>query len=51
MQFISKIIEKVVMKRIDEYLVLNNLYNPMQLANKINHLTETAIVKLHNDIT
>ena len=27
-QFIYKIIEKIVMKRIDEYLVSNNLYDP-----------------------
>ena len=38
------------MKRIDEYLVSNNLYDLMQSAYKINHSTETAISKLHNDI-
>ena len=39
-QFISKIIEKKVMKRFVEYLVSNNLYDPldpMQSAYKINH--------------
>ena len=38
------------MKRIDEYLVRNNLYDSMQSEYKINHSTETAISKLHNDI-
>ena len=32
------------MKRIDEYLVSNNLYDPMQMQ------IETEIGKLHNDI-
>ena len=49
-QFISKIIEKIVMKRIDEYLVSNYLYDPIQTAYKINHSTETVISKLHNNI-
>ena len=38
------------MKRIDEYLVSNHLYGPMQSSYKINHSTETVIGKLHNDI-
>ena len=38
------------MKRIDEYLVLNYLYDPMKSVYKINHSTESAIGKLHNDI-
>ena len=38
------------MKRIDGYLIINNLYDPMHSAYKINRSTETAIGKLHNDI-
>ena len=46
-QFNSKIIEKIVMKRIDEYLVSNNLYDPMQSTYKINHSTVTASINLY----
>ena len=49
-QFISKIFEKIVTKKIDEYLVSNNLFDQMQSAYKINRSTETVIGKLHNDI-
>ena len=36
------------MKRIDEYLVSNILYDPMQSSYKINRSTEIAIDKLPN---
>ena len=38
------------MMRIDENLVSNYFYGPMQSAYKINHSTETAIGQLRNDI-
>ena len=51
MSFISKILEKVVAKRLGSHIISNNLSNVFQSAYKKLHSTETALLKVHNDIT
>ena len=48
--FISKVIEKVVASRILDHLKENNLLDPMQSAYRSGHSTETALLRVHNDI-
>ena len=48
--FIGKCIEKVAIKQMEEHLEVNNLTEPLQSAYKQNRSTETAIVKVTNDI-
>ena len=50
MNFISKIIEKIVMARMECHLIRNNLHEPTQSAYKKKHSTETALLKISNDI-
>ena len=46
----SKIIEKIISNRIRTHLDKNNLSIPNQSAYKPLHSTETALLKIHNDI-
>jgi len=48
--FISKIIEKTVSKQLKLYKLDNNLGEPLQSAYKKNHSTETALIKVYDDI-
>ena len=48
--FISKVLEKVIAARLNEYLSTNSLFEPLQSAYKQFHSTETALIKVHNDI-
>jgi len=48
--FISKMIEKVVDHQITVYIEENHLHEVMQSAYRQHHSTETAWVRLHNDI-
>ena len=50
LSFISKILEKVVAKRIHSHLSETSTSNPFQSAYKKLHSTETALLKIHNDI-
>ena len=50
LNFISKIIEKIVMAQIECHLMRNNLHEPTQSAYKKNHFMETALLKISNDI-
>ena len=48
--FISKITEKVVASRLNHHLMVNNLQEPFQSAYRMNHSTETAMLRVQNDI-
>ncbi|XP_071506848.1 uncharacterized protein [Diadema antillarum] len=50
LKFISKVLERVVAQRLQEYLELNDLSEPLQSAYKKHHSTESALIKVHNDI-
>ena len=50
LKVISKIIEKVVAVRLQNYLEANQLNEPLQYAFKPFHSCETALVRVHNDI-
>ena len=50
LSFVSKILEKVVATRLSEHLELNKLSNSYQSAYKKLHSTESALLKVENDI-
>ena len=50
LQFTSKVLEKVVFKRLDEHFEKNHLMSDNQSAYRRNHSTETLLIKISNDI-
>ncbi len=50
LHFISKILEKIVSNRIEDHLLTNDLHDPLQSAYRTAHSTETALLKVNNDI-
>ena len=50
LNFISKILEKVVASRIQSHLSSNSLSSSFQSAYRIFHSTETTRLKIHNDL-
>ena len=50
LHFISKVIEKLVAKRLEEHMSEYSMYDPMQSAYKLVHSTETTLVKMDYDI-
>ncbi len=50
LSFISKVIEKAVAIQLKDHLKANNMYDPVQSAYREFHSTETALLKVHNDI-
>ena len=50
LNFIFKILEKVVASRIQSHLSSNSLSSSFQSAYRIFHSTETTLLKIHNDL-
>ena len=48
--FVSKVIEKVVASRLHEHINAYKLHEEMQSAYRKFHSTETALLRVHNDI-
>ena len=50
LQFVSKLIERVVSKRLKSHMQINNLETDNQYGYKKGHSTETILIKITNDI-
>ena len=50
LSFIGKLIERVVLKRLNDHLSRNNLNIPFQSAYKKHHNTETLLIRIVNDL-
>ena len=50
MSFLSKSLERVVQRRLQEFLDSNNLMPETQSAYRQYHSTETAVTKVYNDL-
>ena len=50
LSFISKVIERIVAIQLNKHIVKNDLENAYQSAYRTGHSTETALLKLKNDI-
>jgi len=48
--YLSKILEKVIDRRLEQHLSQNALHEPLQSAYRKLHSTETALLKVKNDI-
>ena len=50
LSFLSKVLERVVVARLTNYMTINQLHEPMQSAYRACHSTETALVRVQNNI-
>lgn len=48
--FLSKVLERAVASQLEQYLSQNGLHSQMQSAYKKHHSTETAVLKVYNDL-
>ena len=50
LNFVSKILEKIIARRVHTHLSSNSLFPQFQSAYRIFHSTETTLLKIHNDL-
>ena len=48
--FLSKVIEKIIAAQLHQHMSKNNLLDKMQSAYKCGHSTETALLRVQNDL-